>query len=41
MRLKANVVLTTNLLKKRLGLALTPEEQRTEDAFRRGDHGAN
>ncbi len=36
-----NVVLTTNALKKRLGLALTPEEQRTEDAFRRGDHGSN
>lgn len=36
-----NVVLTTNVLKRRLGLALTPEEQRYEDAFRRGDHGEN
>lgn len=36
-----NVVLTTNALKKRLGLDLTPEEQRAEDAFRRGLQGTN
>lgn len=33
-----NVTLTTNVLKCQLGLALTPEEQRVEDAFLRGDH---
>jgi DNA sulfur modification protein DndB len=32
-----NVTLTTNVLKERLGLPLAPEEQRAEDAFRRGD----
>ena len=31
-----NVLLTTNVLKRTLGLPLTPEEQRIEDAFRRG-----
>lgn len=31
-----NVLLTTNLLKTSLGLSLTPEEQRVEDAFQRG-----
>jgi DNA sulfur modification protein DndB len=30
-----NVTLTTNALKKHLGVDLTPEEQRIEDAFRR------
>lgn len=30
-----NVTLTTNVLKQHLGLPLTPEEQRVEDAFRR------
>jgi DNA sulfur modification protein DndB len=35
-----NVVLTTNAIKKHLGLALLPEEQKTEEAFRRGEHGA-
>ena len=30
-----NVTLTTNVLKQHLGLELTPEEQRLEDAFRR------
>lgn len=33
-----NVTLTTNLIKKQLGLDLTPEEQRAEDAFQRGEH---
>jgi DNA sulfur modification protein DndB len=33
-----NVILTTNAIKHRLGLSLSPEEQRLEDAFRRGDH---
>lgn len=36
-----HVVLTTNVIKARLGLCLTPEEQRVEDAFRRGEHGPN
>jgi DNA sulfur modification protein DndB len=36
-----NVTLTTNLLKKHLGLSLTPEEQRVEDAHARGDDGKN
>jgi DNA sulfur modification protein DndB len=31
-----NVVLTTNVLKKHLGVALSAEEQRTEEAFLRG-----
>jgi DNA sulfur modification protein DndB len=34
-----NVTLTANLIKQRLGLALSPEEQRIEDAFLRGEHG--
>ena len=33
-----NVVLTSNVLKNALGLTLTPEEQRIEDAFLRGSH---
>lgn len=33
-----NVTLTTNVIKARLGLELTPEEQRVEDMYRRGDH---
>lgn len=33
-----NVTLTTNTIKKALGLSLTPEEQRVEDAFKRGDY---
>jgi DNA sulfur modification protein DndB len=33
-----NVLLTGNLIKERLGLSLTPEEQRVEDAFRRGEY---
>jgi DNA sulfur modification protein DndB len=34
-----NVILTTNAIKKRLDLPLTPEEQRLEDAYQRGDNG--
>ncbi|WP_068110636.1 DNA sulfur modification protein DndB [Tropicimonas marinistellae] len=33
-----NVVLTTNYIKKRLGLELSPEDQRIEDAHERGDY---
>jgi DNA sulfur modification protein DndB len=33
-----HVTLTTNLLKNHLSLSLTPEEQRVEDAFARGDY---
>lgn len=33
-----NVILTTNAIKQRLSLAMSPEELRIEDAFRRGDH---
>ncbi len=35
-----NVVLTANAIKTHLGLALSPEEQRVEDAFNRGSNGA-
>ncbi len=35
----SNVALTTNLLKQQIGLPLTPEEERLEDAFNRGDNG--
>jgi DNA sulfur modification protein DndB len=35
---ESNVILTTNVLKKELGLSLTPEEQRLENALTRGDH---
>lgn len=35
-----NVILTANAIKNHLGLALSPEEQRVEDAFKRGDNGA-
>lgn len=34
-----NVALTTNAIKDSLGLSLSPEEQRIEDAFRRGHDG--
>ena len=34
-----NVTLTANYLKKRLSIELTPEEQRAEDAFKRGKNG--
>jgi len=35
-KVTTNVVLTTNVIKKALGVGLTPEEQRIEDAFNRG-----
>ncbi|MBN1006734.1 DNA sulfur modification protein DndB [Amphritea pacifica] len=35
----SNVLLTTNLFKTELGLMLTPDEQRAEDAFKRGENG--
>ena len=35
-----NVVLTANAIKTHLGIALTPEEQRVEDALERGNDGA-
>lgn len=34
-----NVTLTTNVIKLHLSVPLTPEEQRVEDAFLRGNHG--
>ena len=34
-----NVVLTANAIKRHLGLELSSEEQRAEDAFARGNHG--
>lgn len=33
-----NVTLTTNSIKKHIGIQLSPEEQRVEDAFNRGDY---
>jgi DNA sulfur modification protein DndB len=33
-----NVVLTRNVVKRQLGLALSPEEQRLEDTFERGEY---
>jgi DNA sulfur modification protein DndB len=33
-----NVTLTANAIKNALGISLTPEEQRIEDAFKRGDN---
>jgi hypothetical protein len=33
-----NVVLTTNAIKRHLGLPLSPEEQRIEDAFKQGEY---
>ena len=38
---RQNVLLTTNAIKSTLALALTPEEQRQEDAYLRGDHVRN
>ena len=35
-----NVTLTANAIKTHLGLALTPEEQRVEGAFKRGNNGS-
>jgi DNA sulfur modification protein DndB len=37
----SNVTLVTNLIKHELGLMLSPEEQRVEDAFRQGEHVAH
>ncbi len=34
-----NVTLTTNFIKRKFGMRLTPEEQRVEQSFKRGDHG--
>jgi DNA sulfur modification protein DndB len=34
-----NVTLTANYIKQKIGVALTPEEQRIEDAYARGDNG--
>ena len=34
-----NLTLTTNAIKNHLGLPLTPDEQRIEDAFLRGENG--
>ena len=36
-----SVILTTNLLKQKLGLPLTAEEQRVERAFERGRNKKN
>jgi DNA sulfur modification protein DndB len=36
---ESNVVLTTNVLKKHMKVPLTPEEQRLESAFLRGENG--
>jgi len=36
-KVTTNVILTTNVLKKRLGVELDPEEQRVEDAHHRGN----
>jgi DNA sulfur modification protein DndB len=36
-KVTTNVVLTTNTIKKHLGVELAPEEQRVEDAHRRGN----
>lgn len=36
-KVTTNVILTTNVLKKHLGVELDPEEQRVEDAHRRGN----
>lgn len=33
-----NVILTTNAIKRHISLDLTPEEQRVEDAFKRGEY---
>ena len=33
-----NVTLTTNAIKNHIGIELTPEEQKVEDAFNRGDY---
>jgi len=35
----SNTLLTSNFLKQKIGLQLTPEEQRAEDAYKRGNNG--
>ncbi len=35
-KVSSNIVLTTNVIKKHLGLALSAEDQRVEDAFKKG-----
>ena len=35
-----NITLTANAIKAQLGVALSPEEQRVEDAFKRGDYAS-
>ena len=35
-----NVTLTINLIKSHLGISLTAEEQKVEDAYLRGEHAA-
>lgn len=35
-----NIILTANAIKHKLGIELSPEEQRVEDAFNRGEHAA-
>lgn len=35
-----NIILTTNAIKNHLGIPLSPEERRLEDAFERGDNGS-
>ena len=34
-----NVILTANAIKRHLGLELSNDERRAEDAFSRGNHG--
>ena len=36
-----NVTLTTNAIKRSLGLELSPEEAHIEQAFQRGNHASN
>ena len=36
-----NIILTSNVIKMYLGLTLTPEEQRVEDAFNRGSYDSH
>ena len=38
-RASHNITLSTNVLKSKVGLELTPAEQRVEDAFKRGEYG--
>jgi DNA sulfur modification protein DndB len=36
-KVTTNIILTTNVIKHQLGVELSPEEQRVEDAHRRGN----